>query len=238
MSPLVLCVVLAVAPKSAREGPASIRPVDKSIAMDARADAKRDEAIDKLKKLLPTVNDTSQKPELLYRLAEMYWGKSKYAHLRAMQSWDAGLDRWEKGGKKGPVPALERESATIDATGYRAQALELYRKILQEYPKYDRRAEVLYSLATAQYDAGETKLGVETFWQLIKEQPDSSFAADAWLQLGEHFFNLGKLVSAVKAYESAAATKRPRVYAYATYKLAWCDFNLQDYQTALTKFRA
>lgn len=232
-----LALLLVLAAPSQREGPAPIASADKDVEMDARADGKRDEAIEKLKKLLPTVNDNAQKPELIYRLAEMYWGKSKYARLRAMQSLDVSLDRWEKAGKKGAAPALEREPASAEAASYRAQALDLYRKIIDGYPQYDRRAEVLYSLATAQYDAGDVKPGVETFWQLIKEQPDSPYAADAWLQLGEHFFNTGKLANAVKAYESAAATKRPRVYAYATYKLAWCDYNLQDYHGALQRFR-
>ena len=42
------------------------RPTDAD--MDARADEKRDEAIRKLKKLLPTVTDGPQKAELIFRL--------------------------------------------------------------------------------------------------------------------------------------------------------------------------
>ena len=233
---LTLIALAAIAPP--REGPAPLALRGSEVDMDARADAKRDEAIEKLKRLLPTVSDGPQKAELVFRLSEMYWAKSKYARLRAMQAWDQSLERWSANGKHGEAPTLEREPKTIESASYRADALELYRQILAQYPSYERRDEVLYSLASAQYDAGDTKLGVETFWTLIKEYPDSVYAADAWLQLGEHFFNGGKLVNAVKAYEAAAATKRPRVYAYAMYKLAWCDFNLQDYPAALTKFRA
>ncbi len=229
---------LLVSTVSAREGPAPLALRGAEVDMDARADAKRDEAIEKLKRLLPTVSEGPQKAELIFRLSEMYWAKSKYARLRAMQAWDQSLEKWGANGKRGEEPTLEREPKSAESAAYRAEALKLYQQILAQYPSYERRDEVLYSLASAQYDAGEMKLGVETFWALIKEYPDSGYAADAWLQLGEHFFNTGKLVNAVKAYEAAAATKRPRVYAYATYKLAWCDFNLQDYPAALAKFRA
>ncbi|MEZ0312593.1 MAG: tetratricopeptide repeat protein [Myxococcota bacterium] len=233
---LTLVIVSAVAPP--RDGPAPLALRGSEVDMDARADAKRDEAIEKLKRLLPTVSEGPQKAELVFRLSEMYWAKSKFARLRAMQAWDQSLEKWTANGKRGEEPTLEREPKSAESAAYRADALKLYQQILAQYPSYERRDEVLYSLASAQYDAGETKLGVETFWTLIKEYPDSVYAADAWLQLGEHFFNGGKLVNAVKAYEAAAATKRPRVYAYAMYKLAWCDFNLQDYPAALAKFRA
>ncbi|MEO0814785.1 MAG: hypothetical protein AAFY60_18120, partial [Myxococcota bacterium] len=76
--------------------------------MDERADRKRDEAIAKLKRLIPTIDDGPQKADLYFRLSEMYWAKSKYKNLRAMQQWDTELDRWHQGGAKGPEPKLER----------------------------------------------------------------------------------------------------------------------------------
>jgi tetratricopeptide (TPR) repeat protein len=194
---LALVVVTAAAPS--REGPAPLALRGFEVDMDARADAKRDEAIQKLERLLPTVSEGPQKAELVFRLSEMYWAKSKYARLRAMQAWDQSLEKWTVNGKRGAEPTLEREPKTAESAAYRSDALKLYQQILAQYPSYERRDEVLYSLASAQYDAGETKLGVETFWALIKEYPDSVYAADAWLQLGEHFFNSGKLVNAVKA---------------------------------------
>ena len=64
--------------------------------MDARADEKRDEAIRKLKKLLPTVPEGPQKAELVFRLSEMYWAKSKAKHLSAMRQWDQALEIFER----------------------------------------------------------------------------------------------------------------------------------------------
>ncbi|MBI5508782.1 MAG: tetratricopeptide repeat protein [Deltaproteobacteria bacterium] len=222
-----------------RRAPASFAwtPQPTEADMDARADEKRDESIDKLKKLLPTVPDGEQKAELIFRLSEMYWGKSKFLHLRAMRQWDEQLDLWHDKGEKGPQPKLETLADNDKADLFKREALKLYEQLLEKYPNYPRKDEVLYNLGSSLYESGDKQKGVEMYWKLIKQFPDSSFSPDAWLQLGEHFFNANKLPQAIKAYTKAAETKKPRVFSYAQYKLAWCDYNLQDYDKSLEKFR-
>ncbi len=217
------------------------------VDMDARADQKRDEAIAKLKKLMPTVPEGPQKAELVFRLSEMYWSKSKYLALRSMQLWDQALDAWSKAGSKGEQPKLEKVAEHDQSELYKREALKLYEKILKDYPNYPRKDEVLYNLGSALYESGDKTKGVEMYWTLIKQFKDSVFAPDAWLQLGEHFFNANKVNQAQKAYTEAANASRPdpkdptrekpRIYSYAQYKLAWCDYNLQEYESALQKFR-
>src|SRR5688572_26147514 len=68
------------------------------VDMDVRADQKCDEAILKLKKVLPTVAEGPQKAELVFRLSEMYWAKAKFKHLKAMQIWDGDLQKWHDAG--------------------------------------------------------------------------------------------------------------------------------------------
>ncbi len=222
-----------------RKAPASFGWTQRTegVDMDSRADKKRDEAIEKLKKLLPTVQDGPQKAELIFRLSEMYWAKSKFLALRGMQLWDQALDKWSQAGSKGEQPKLEEIAEHGDGERYKKEALKLYERILAEYPNYDRKDEVLYNLGSSLYESGEKTRGVEMYWTLIKQYPNSDYTADAWLQLGEHFFNANKLTQAVKAYTEAVKTNRPRIYSFALYKLAWCDFNLQEYEAALKKFR-
>ena len=42
---------------------------------------------------------------------------------------------------------------------------------------------------------------------------------------------------AVTAYERSMEYKRPPIYGVSLYKLAWCDYNAQDYKAALGKFK-
>ncbi|MHB1843824.1 MAG: tetratricopeptide repeat protein, partial [Deltaproteobacteria bacterium] len=52
----------------------------------------------------------------------------------------------------------------------------------------------------------------------------------------EHFFNSNDLDRARKSYEKALAFNIPQIYAFALYKLAWCDFNAGAYDEAIRKF--
>ena len=205
--------------------------------MDSRADKKRDEAILKLKRLMPTIPKGPQKAELIFRLSEMYWSKSKFKKLVAMQTWDKALEEWHGSGEKGKEPKLEKIAEYDESSLYKREALKLYNEILKSYPTYGRKDEVLYNLGHSLYEAGKKKEGVKRYWELIKQYKDKSdFTADAWLELGEHFFNANKVTNAVKAYTQAAKTSKSRIYSYALYKLAWCDYNLGEYETALKKF--
>ena len=46
-----------------------------------------------------------------------------------------------------------------------------------------------------------------------------------------------ELLQARKAYERALVSKEPRIYDYSLYKLAWCDYNIQEYAAGITKLK-
>ena len=120
---------------------------------------------------------------------------------------------------------------------YRQQAIDLYEKILTDYPSYPRNDEVLFNLAYNLYDTDKKKEAIARYWDLIRKYPDSKFVPDAYVQMGEHFFNSNDLERARKAYEKALAFNIPQIYAFALYKLAWCDFNAGAYEEAIHKFQ-
>ncbi len=57
--------------------------------------------------------------------------------------------------------------------------------------------------------------------------------------MGEYFFNSGahNLSKARQSYARASKSKKPRIYSFAVYKLAWCDYNLTNYDDSLSKFK-
>ena len=207
------------------------------VDMDIRADQKRDEVIAKLEILLPTISDGPQKAELVFRLSETYWSKFKYKKLRAMRLWDEQLEDWHTRGSRGSQPKLEDIDEAGEADVYKRKALDLYARILKNYPQYPRKDEVLYNLGSSHYEAGDEDEGIAMYRSLIKQFPHSEYVPDAHLQLGEHFFRTNQLTHAIAAYTHAAGSKKPRIYSFALYKLAWCDFNLQEYERALEKFQ-
>jgi tetratricopeptide (TPR) repeat protein len=206
----------------------------KQFARTQQADQKRDEAIEELKKLIPKAPPT-RKAEMIFRLAELYWEKSKYKFGMEMTAFDKAYTDWNDAGRPGKEPTQKdyiRESELI-----KQNALKLYEKVLTEYPTYERNDEVLFYLGYNEYEAGNKKVAVNHYWTLIKQFPQSRLVADAYLQLGEHFFNDNNVEKARKAYERALASNVPRIYNYALYKLAWCDYNVQEYQAGITKLK-
>src|SRR5262245_55149457 len=221
-----------------RQGAANLKietAIDqKQFQRTQQADQKRDEAIEELKKLIPKA-PAGRKAEMIFRLAELYWEKSKYKFGLEMTAFDKAYQDYVDSGRAGKEPTQKdyvRESELI-----KQNALKLYEKVLAEYPTYERNDEVLFYLGYNEYEAGNQKVAVSHYWTLIKQFPNSRLVPDAYLQLGEHFFNSNNVDKARKAFERALATNQPRIYNYALYKLAWCDYNVQEYAAGITKLK-
>jgi tetratricopeptide (TPR) repeat protein len=234
----------ALEEKEQRQGPARVSPANSKFAelpriadekKDALADKKRDEAIEGFKRLIPKIQDgTSRKADLLYRLSELYWEKSKYLYrlemdrfLKAEKAYDAAVAR----GEKVTAPKADHR----DSERYRAETMSLYEDILRDYPQYELRDEVLFSQGYNLYELNRREEAVKRYEELIREFPKSQFVPDAYIQLGNHYFDNNKLMPARQNYEKARDTGVPKIYAYAIYKLAWCDYNSGDYEAGLKK---
>jgi TolA-binding protein len=205
----------------------------------AKADRKRDEQIEEIKKVLPKMRGKSQEGELVFRLAEIYWDKSKFVYQTEFKDFDDAYTKWIDGGRQGKEPQLAGYTKKSEA--YKKQALDNYQIVLEKFPDYPRLDEVLYIMAFNQYEAGKSKEAIDNYSQLIRQYPKSEYVSDAYLALGEHYFKNNDLQKATKAYKKAydiaEERKRPGTANFALYKLAWCDYNAQTYEDALNKFK-
>jgi tetratricopeptide (TPR) repeat protein len=224
-------------------GPANIQREAfdaKKFDRSSAAEKKRDEAISEIKTLLGKLKPTdSRRGELIFRLAEIYWAKSKFIYQTEFKEFDEAYQKWVDTGRNGKEPQLG--GYTKESEVYKQQSLKNYKTILDEFDSYPRLDEVLYIMAFNQYEAGKTKEAVENYARLIKNYDKSEYVSDSYLALGEHYFKANDLPKATKAYQKAydkgIEVKRRGVYNYARYKLAWCDFNAQEYDKALSRFK-
>ncbi len=236
------------APEPAKEelrttGPATIQRdafSEKQFENSAKAEKKRDEQIEEIKALLAKLKPADdRRGELVFRLAEIYWAKSKFIYQREFKVFDDAYQKWVDNGRTGKEPQLG--SFTSESEAYKKQALQNYSIILDKFPNYQRLDEVLYIMAFNQYEAGKTKDAIDNYSQLIRQYPKSEYVSDSYLALGEHYFKANDLQKATKAYQKAydqgIQDRRRSVYNYARYKLAWCDYNSQDFDKALSKFK-
>jgi TolA-binding protein len=203
------------------------------LSLEARADDKRDELIRDLETILPRMTGTDRRADVEFQLAELWWEEARSTGLREVREHDEGYAKWAEAGRKGEEPRLDgRRSEEC-----RKRALAIYRRILDQYPGYERRDEVLFVLGHNLYESGSREEGVASYRALVERYPRSRFAPDAYVQMGEHFFAANDLSRARAAFEKAASFRLPRLYPFALYKLAWCDYNAGAHSAAVAKFQ-
>lgn len=171
--------------------------------------AKRTKQIELLHKLIAQTQDREQTPKLLRRLVDLH------------------LDQAEADSADGKLKAAE---------AHRKRAVDLLGKLQRSFQKHPMADEHLYLTAITLSDLNKPKEALKTFFALIKMHPQSRYLPDAYLALGEHYFNQAELSYAIKAFSRVIQFPDSPVRDYARYKLAWCWFNLADYEKATDMF--
>ena len=195
-----------------------------------------DDEISQLTGIIQNTPEGPSKADLLFRLSERHYEKSRALYYREMQEYDKVIKNWVEEREKSPDAA----EPTIDNRKSQAamkQALELSRALLARYKNYPRRDEVIFFMAYHVYQSDEKEAGLKMYGELIKEYPQSRFLPDALLAIGEHFFAKKDLQNARKAYERALTYKDSKASALALYKLAWCDYQVGNYSKAIDKLK-
>ena len=124
--------------------------------------------------------------------------------------------------------------------------MALYGAIIKRYPKYPRLDEVLYFLAENLSKRNRNDPdAIKAYGALIERFPKSRFVPDAWMAVGEYWFEKStgdarakNLKRALGAYQKAAEYQESTVYGYALYKQGWVHYNLAAWNEALDMFRA
>jgi TolA-binding protein len=152
--------------------------------------------------------------EMMLRLADLYFEEGRDLRLDEAGGDHAASEQWM------------------------ARAIKLYKQILDEYPAFSRADDATYYLGLALWDSGQREVAAEAFARLVKAGPESEWVPDAYLMLGEHYFESNNAYNALVAYMKAAAYRDGPKYPFAMYKLAWCYRNVGDFGKAIDTMKA
>jgi len=206
--------------------------------------AKRREQIIDLQKIIELSRDKQEKPSLLFRLGELHWEESKFFSFEANKKDDDKIRAMNEKNADG-IARAEKEKAELEeqAKAYAQKAIGNYSTIVQEYKDFERTDEVLYFLGLNLMEMNDEKRGLVAYNRLIAKYPKSKYLPDAYLAVGEYWFNGSKgkresLEKALDAYRNAAKFPENQVYGYALYKQGWCYFNMSDFEKAQDQFKA
>ncbi|MBX5484449.1 MAG: tetratricopeptide repeat protein [Myxococcaceae bacterium] len=211
----------------------------------------RDKRLQQMKDLAKiielTPDNSPEKPDLLFRMGELYFEESKYFFLEANKKDDDYIRAMNAQDQAGMERAKAEKARILDESKKFAKlATESYATIVQNYRDYKRTDEVLYFLGHNLMEQGEDRKALVAYRRLIdlysKPPKVSKFLPDAYLAFGEYYFLNSKarrdqLEKALEYYRLTEQFPENQVYAFAIYKQGWCYFNLADYERALDKFK-
>ncbi|HZI11976.1 MAG TPA: tetratricopeptide repeat protein, partial [Myxococcus sp.] len=170
-------------------------------------------------------------PDVMFRLAELYYERSSDEHLLAMKEYAEKLEAHDA--------TPEAEFPTEPSVDY-APSIALYRRLLKQFPAYSLNDGATYLLGFCLEKQNQFEEGLATYQQLIASYPKSRFATEAWVRIGEYWFDNYEdpqaLPNAARAYAAAVQDTRHPLYDKALYKLAWTHYRMDHFDEAVESF--
>lgn len=207
-----------------------------SDAYRAAAREKRREAMGFLEDMLANRPPKGeQKAEMMLRLADLYFEEGRDLYLSEMQKYGEAFDKCFN--TEG-CDSAKMIAENVESRKWQTKSIKIYRIILQNYPQYQRADEAMFYLGSALQDTGEKDDAAKTFNDLVRTYPESGYVPDAYVLIGEYYFDQNNAYKALLAYQKAARYKDSPKYAFAMYKLAWCYYNVGEYGKGIDTMKA
>jgi tetratricopeptide (TPR) repeat protein len=168
-------------------------------------------------------------PDVMFRLAELYYERSSDEHLAAMRTYEEQLKGLAEDAEAPPEPSVNF-----------GPSMALYRQLLRDFPDYKFNDAAQYLLGYCHEKQNEFDASLLTYQELIDRYPKSRFATEAWVRIGEYWFDVysdpNALPRAAEAYEAATKDTTHPLYDKALYKLGWTYYRMDRFGDAVEKF--
>lgn len=176
-------------------------------------------------------NEPAYTPDAMFRLAELHYLKAKrefsLVREKLLREYERQLALYDENKidlePKPPHPDYKRTIA-------------LYREIASRFPTYRYTDAVYYLMAYSYQEEGDLPQVRWAFENLIALAPQSRFVPEAYLRIGDAFFNELKYEEAVLPLSKAAEAKDSPYYDQILYKLASTQFILFKSDEAVRTF--
>ncbi|PTL79218.1 tetratricopeptide repeat protein [Vitiosangium sp. GDMCC 1.1324] len=170
-------------------------------------------------------------PDVMFRLAELYYERSSDVHLAAMREHEEKLRSLPESAEPPPEPQPDFNPS-----------ITLYRQLLARFPSYRLNDGAWYLLGYCLEKQNAFEDGRAAYQQLIAHYPASRFTTEAWVRIGEYYFDAYNdpqaLPRAAEAYEAAIRDTSHPLYDKALYKLGWTYYRMDRFDEAVDRFIA
>jgi len=184
---------------------------------------KVDRSLGETDKLITKSRNAPYLPDLQFRQAELYVEKSRYVYY--LQAEQRPPD--QKGAIVSPETKLLKQ-----------KAMQLYNRILREFPDFKDGDKVTFYLAHEQRELGDFDAMLKTLGDLVRKYPSSPLRLDAEQIIGDHWFDKADLKQAEEHYRAILDAPPSPVHDLARYKMGWIRVNEAKHADAVTYFEA
>ena len=167
----------------------------------------------------------AQRSQYIMRKANVQFEEARYRNLLGYQRYEQLLATFHDGKLK--VKPTEPKPS-YDAP------IKTFRQLLQEDPSCQRCDEARFRLGYCLNQVTQSAAAAKVLASLVQRHPSSPFVADAYLQMGEIWFEANKFIAAMGNYQMVLK-KFPRssMAGYAEYKYAWSIFHQAQHSAAI-----
>ena len=117
------------------------------------------------------------------------------------------------------------------------EAITLYKKLLNDYPRYERNDDVLYQMSRAYKELGQTEEAMAVMDRMVRDFPLSRYTDEVQFRRAEYFFTRKRYLDAEDAYGNIVEIGvSSSFYELALYKLGWTFYKQELYEEALQRF--
>ena len=174
-------------------------------------------------------DDPQYTPDAMFRLAELHYEQANDDFDLAVQQQQTEAQRAIAEGREPPPEPLKSY----------ARSIALYQRILTGFPEYRLGHGVQYLLAYCLGEMGQGEEAIAAYRALIERYPDSAFVPEAWVRLGDWYFDDVKadsLRNAAASFSKLYAFPDHPLFARAIYKLGWTYYRMDDFANAVDAF--
>ena len=141
-------------------------------------------------------------------------------------------------GTVAPAEVSTQGADDLDRASTR-EALALYKKLLHDYPLYERNDQVLYQMSRAYEELGRIQEAMEIMDHIVRKFPRSRYIDEVQFRRAEYFFTHKRHLDAEEAYSSIVDIGVGSFYyELALYKLGWTFYKQEVYEDAVNRFIA
>ena len=187
--------------------------------------------IDYMETLLDVFPQNRYNPQIVYRLAELYFDQAGDDFDRQLRTYEQNLAQGtDTAGQQFPEFTLDKVFYTYD-------------RIIYGYPRDALADDAYFYKALALRKRGRDREATTLLERLIETYPESEYFVEANMNIGSYYFDHSKeeggkgYVKAEQAYKRVLQYRDHPQFVQALYQLGWCYYMQDNYAQAISVFK-